>query len=164
MKSYLVALDTSPVATDVLTAAQDLAALTQARLLLVRAVGLPTELPPEGHGLSPANVVELLVNTARKNLTAKAEELHPELQAEAIVEIGPAGRVICQIAHSHDVNLIIIGAHGHRFLDRVLGSTTQYLVPEEPRLGQVDVGLPAPLHGGLGLLEQPRRLGRAVLV
>lgn len=128
MKTYLVALDTSPVATDVLTAAQDLAALTQARLLLIRAVGHPTELPPEGHGVSPANVVELLLNTARKNLTAKAEELLPDIQSEAIVEIGPAGRVICQFAHSRDVDLIIMGAHGHRFLDRVLGSTTQYVV------------------------------------
>jgi nucleotide-binding universal stress UspA family protein len=133
MTTYLVALDTSPVAVDVLAAAQQLAASTQARLLLCRAVGLPTDLPPESYATSPAGVVNMLFTTARKNLTTKAEELPSELKAESIVEIGPAWRVICEVAKARDVDLIIIGAHGHRILDRVLGTTTQQVVAHADR-------------------------------
>lgn len=131
--TYLVALDTSPVAVDVLTAARDLAQKTHARLLLVRAVGLPTNIPEEGFAVSPASVVNLLVGTARRNLEAKLEDLPAELQAEAVVEVGPAWRVICSLAKAREADLIIVGAHGHRILDRVLGTTTQQVVSHADR-------------------------------
>ena len=133
MTTYLVALDTSPVAVDVLAAAQQLATLTQAQLILCRAVGLPTELPPESQAGSPAGVVNMLFSTARKNLETKLQELPSGLSAEVIVEIGPAWRVICEVAKSRDVDLIIVGAHGHRILDRVLGTTTQQVVTHADR-------------------------------
>lgn len=133
MMTYLVALDTSPFAVDVLAAAQQLAAMTQARLLLCQAVGLPLAMPPESYTASPAGVMDMLFSTARKSLDTKLAELPSTLSAEAVVEIGPAWRVICELARLRDVDLIIVGAHGHRILDRVLGTTTQQVVMHADR-------------------------------
>lgn len=133
MTTYLVALDTSPFAVDVLNTAQQLAAATGARLLLCRAVGPPRELSAESCATSPAGVVNMLFSAARRDLETKLESLPSELSAEAVVEIGPPWRVLCEVARSRDVDLIIVGAHGHRVLDRVLGTTTQQVVAHADR-------------------------------
>ena len=152
MPTYLVAIDTSPAAADVLAAAQELALLTHARLLLCRAIGLLVE-PPETQAISPAGITNMLFATARKSLMAKAVELPSALEVETLVEIGPAWRVICEGAKMRDVDLIIIGAHGHRFLDRVLGTTTQQVVAHADRA--VLVVRPNPHAADLQALNRP---------
>jgi len=133
MNTILVGLDFSPASRHVLTAAKDLATRTGARLVLSHAVGIPVELPPEAYVMSPENVVDLLVKNARKDLDKLAGELPPDMVQDVVVEVGTPWRAICDLAERRKVDLIVIGAHGHRLLDRVLGTTTGRVVSHTDR-------------------------------
>jgi len=133
MKKILVALDSSPIAPKVLAEAALFARTFGAELVLLRAVGLPTELPPEAFVMAPDNVTTLLFETAEKDLANLASILPSELKARRVVRVGTAWRVVCDVADEEAVDLILIGAHGHRFLDRVLGTTTQRVVAHTER-------------------------------
>jgi nucleotide-binding universal stress UspA family protein len=124
MKTWLVALDNSPMAEVVLAAARELAPSSGARLLLLRAVSVPAELPPEAYVMAPNQVVELLVRVAQRDLEALAGTLPPHLLAGTRVELGTPWRAVCDVARELGSEVVILGAHGHRVLDRVLGTTT----------------------------------------
>ncbi|MFO0608469.1 MAG: universal stress protein [Polyangiales bacterium] len=133
MKKILVALDSSPVAPKVLAEAALFARTFGAELVLLRAVGLPTELPPEAFAMTPDNVTTLLFETAEKDLAGLAASLPDVATARRIVRVGTAWRVVCDVADEEQVDLVMIGAHGHRFIDRVLGTTTQRVVSHTER-------------------------------
>lgn len=133
MKKILVALDSSPVASKVLAEAGRFARTFGAELILLRAVGLPTELPPEAFSMTPDNVTTLLFELAEKDLAHLAAQVPEAAQARRIVRVGTAWRVVCDVADEEQVDLIMIGAHGHRFIDRVLGTTTQRVVSHTER-------------------------------
>jgi nucleotide-binding universal stress UspA family protein len=133
MKKILVALDSSPVAPKVLAEAALFARTFGAELVLLRAVGLPTELPPEAFAMTPDNVTTLLFETAEKDLSGLAATLPDVATARRIVRVGTAWRVVCDVADEEQVDLVMIGAHGHRFIDRVLGTTTQRVVSHTER-------------------------------
>ncbi len=133
MKKILVAVDASSVAPHVIDAAVKLADAYGAQLVLARAVGLPTELPPEALAMDPDSVTGLLVKAAARDLDRFADALPAELVAAREVVVGTPWRVICDLADAHDVELVVIGAHGHRLLDRVLGTTTNRVVTHTER-------------------------------
>ncbi len=133
MKKILVALDSSPVAPKVLAEAAAFARTFGAELVLLRAVGLPTELPPEAFAMTPDNVTTLLFETAEKDLAGLAASLPDVATARRIVRVGTAWRVVCDVADEEQADLVMIGAHGHRFIDRVLGTTTQRVVSHTER-------------------------------
>lgn len=133
MKKILVALDSSSVANVVLQRAAELASAYRATLVLVRAVGLPTELPPEALAMDPDSVTGLLVKAAERDLERLAATLPPDLAVERTVQVGTPWRIICDLADDYDVDLVVIGAHGHRLLDRVLGTTTNRVVTHTER-------------------------------
>lgn len=133
MKKILVALDSSPVAPKVLAEAALFARTFGAELVLLRAVGLPTELPPEAFAMTPDNVTTLLFETAEKDLAGLAASLPDVATARRIVRVGTAWRVVCDVADEEQADLVMIGAHGHRFIDRVLGTTTQRVVSHTER-------------------------------
>ncbi len=133
MKTILVALDFSAAGKYVLTSARDMAQKMGARLVLLHAVGIPVELPPEAYVMSPENVVDLLVQNAKKDLDAAARDLPPDLVDGVVVEVGTPWRAICDVAEAREADLIIIGAHGHKLLDRVLGTTTSRVVSHTDR-------------------------------
>lgn len=133
MKKILVALDSSPVAPKVLAEAALFARSFGAELVLLRAVGLPTELPPEAFAMTPDNVTTLLFETAEKDLASLAASLPDVAKARRIVRVGTAWRVVCDVADEEQADLVMIGAHGHRFIDRVLGTTTQRVVAHTER-------------------------------
>ena len=133
MKKILVAIDTSAAAQHVLDRAAALAKAFDASVLLVRAVGLPTELPPEALSMDPDSVTGLLVKAAERDLDRAAASFPPEVTVERSVQVGTPWRIICDLADDHDVDLIVIGAHGHRLLDRVLGTTTNRVVSHTER-------------------------------
>src|SRR5690242_9956269 len=70
MKLIVVALDASPRAPDVLHSAVELAEQTCAKLLLLRAVGLPTDIPPEALAIVPEQLPDVLTRKARESLQA----------------------------------------------------------------------------------------------
>jgi nucleotide-binding universal stress UspA family protein len=133
MKKILVALDSSPIAPKVLAEAALFARSFDAELVLLRAVGLPTELPPEAFAMAPDNVTTLLFETAEKDLATLTSGLPEGVKARRVVRVGTAWRVVCDVADEEQVDLVMIGAHGHRFIDRVLGTTTQRVVSHTER-------------------------------
>lgn len=133
MKKILVALDSSPAAAVVLPHAVALARAFGAELVLLRAVGLPTELPPEALSMEPDGVTGLLQSVAERELSRLAAAVPEDVPSTREVRIGTPWQVICQAAEEYDVELIVLGAHGHRLLDRVLGTTTSRVVSHTER-------------------------------
>lgn len=128
MKKILVALDASPFAAQVLAQAVTLAEKHGGQLWLLRAVGLPVELPLEAYAMPPESVASLLEKSARKDIAEMAEKVPAGLIGGQIVEIGVPWRTICDVATRERADLLVMGAHGHRLLDRVLGTTTGKVV------------------------------------
>lgn len=128
MKKILVALDSSPFAPQVLAQAITLAEKHGGQIWLLRAVGLPVELPLEAYAMPPESVASLLEKSAKKELAESAEKIPAPLLGGQIVEIGVPWRTICDVAAREKPDLLVMGAHGHRLLDRVLGTTTGKVV------------------------------------
>ncbi|MEI9941908.1 MAG: universal stress protein [Pseudomonadota bacterium] len=126
----LVGLDGSPREALVLAAAQDLALRFDSELLLVRAVGLPPEIPPEAWQDSKCSVKEYLEKTARDGLERCAKELCDTLRSRHTLEVIVATpwEALCLCAQAHEVDLIVVGSHGYGGLDRILGATATRVV------------------------------------
>jgi universal stress protein F len=123
MKRILVGLDGSPRAPMVLAAAAKLAELAHAKLVLFRAVGLPPDLPPDMLAMPPIDLEELLRVNARGALEELAKGVEPALVDRVVVELGAAWDAIVREARKQEVDMIAIGSHGYRGLDRLLGTT-----------------------------------------
>lgn len=133
MNSILVAVDSSPRALEVLVAAVALARATGAKVRLLRVVGLPPELPANVWAMPQTQLVESFVETAKKELEMLASEVPPELLDGATAQVGVAWDAICSSAREHDVDLIVIGAHGYGLLDRIVGTTAAKVVNHADR-------------------------------
>jgi nucleotide-binding universal stress UspA family protein len=133
MKRILVALDHSPRAAIVLSRAASIARMAGAELYLLRAVGVPVELPADAFRWSPAEVVERLRADATRELERLAGTLEPEQVAHVLVRIGAPWPAICDAAREHQVDLIVIGSHGYDALDHVLGTTAAKVVNHADR-------------------------------
>ena len=130
VKRILVGLDGSPREPYVLAGAQDLAQRFDARLLLVRAVGLPPEIPPEAWQDPRLSVQEYLQTKARQGLDRCLKLLAEPLRSRTELEvmIATPWQALCMTAQAHAVDLIVIGSHGYSGLDRVLGTTAARVV------------------------------------
>lgn len=133
MKRILVGLDASPRARDVLAVAVELARRTEAKMYLLRCVGIPPELPANLWALPASEVTEMFLATAKRELAEAAETIPPELLDGVFAQIGIAWDAICSAAREHDVDLIVIGSHGYGFLDRWLGTTAAKVVNHADR-------------------------------
>jgi nucleotide-binding universal stress UspA family protein len=133
MKRILVALDHSPRATVVLTRAAAIARMAGAELYLLRAVGVPAELPEDAFRWSPNEVVERLRADATRELERLAGTLEPAQIAHVLVRIGAPWSAICEAAREHEVDLVVIGSHGYGAMDRVLGTTAAKVVNHADR-------------------------------
>ncbi len=100
---------------------------------VLRAIGVPTELPLEAYAMAPDNVAGLLEKSARAELFRIASEVPAGVAASVHVEFGAAWRVICDVAKAENVSLIVMGAHNHRILDGVLGTTASRVVNHSDR-------------------------------
>ena len=133
MNRILVALDHTPRSKEVLATAVDLAKRTQAKVLLLRCVGLPPELPANVWASSPQAVTEQLMQIARDELAQDGAGLPPELFEKAIVHVGTPWDTICTTAKNEDVDLIVIGSHGYDVIDRIVGTTAAKVVNHADR-------------------------------
>jgi nucleotide-binding universal stress UspA family protein len=133
MDRILVALDDSPHATIVLARAVALARQVGGKLRLLRAVMLPPEMPSNLWAVTPNKAVEGAVDVARQELHELAATVPEELLDGATAQIGVAWDAICATAREHDVDLIVIGSHGYRLLDRILGTTAAKVVNHADR-------------------------------
>lgn len=62
-----------------------------------------------------------------------AEALRPDCDVETDVGTGHAGRVICEFAQEHDIDIIVIGSHDRSFWERIIDpSVGRYLIEHAP--------------------------------
>ncbi|MEA5604895.1 universal stress protein [Nostoc sp. UHCC 0252] len=144
-KKILVALDRSEIGQQVFEEALSLAKLTQASLMLVHV------LSPEEEG-SP--YVPMVSNfDYYPGLTSQSFELYQKqwdtfknlgiqmlqsfcaqastagVTTEFTQNVGNPGRVICDLAHSHNADLIVMGRRGHSgLMELFLGSVSNYVL------------------------------------
>jgi nucleotide-binding universal stress UspA family protein len=133
MKKILVGLDGSPREKAVLSAATELARRTESKLVLFRAVSLPTELPPEAYLMPPNEVTPILEKRAHAALDEAAKDVPSELVDSRRIAIGAPWQAICRAATEDDVDLIVIGSHGYDTIDRILGTTAAKVVNHADR-------------------------------
>jgi nucleotide-binding universal stress UspA family protein len=128
VKTYLVALDSSPRAPHVLSAAVGLARAMSAKLVLFRAVGLPGDLPIEAYAMPPDAVIDVLEDRARKDLAEASRAVPEGVKFETRVQTGTAWQAICDAAKEVGAGLILLGSHGYSGVDRLLGTTAARVV------------------------------------
>jgi universal stress protein F len=130
LQRILVGLDGSPREAAVLEAAQDLALRYDARLTLLRVVGLPPEIPPEAWQNPELSVKEFLESKAREALERLARKLPENVRSRCELDVVVASpwEGLCVTAQALEARLIVIGSHGYGRLDRVLGTTAARVV------------------------------------
>lgn len=133
MRRILVGLDASPRAKNVLCTAVDLARKTGGKVRLLRAVGLPPELPSNLWPLPQTQLLETFLAAAKRDLEELAQEVPPDLLDGMVAQVGVAWDAICSHAREHDCDLIVIGSHGYGLLDRLLGTTAAKVVNHADR-------------------------------
>jgi nucleotide-binding universal stress UspA family protein len=133
MKKIVVGLDGSPRERGVLDAAIGLARKTGAKLVLMRGVGIPQEMPTEALAVAPAEVPELLQRVARAALDKVATSVPSELLGGCRTAFGTPWQSITSVASEENADLIVIGSHGYGGIDRVLGTTAAKVVNHADR-------------------------------
>jgi nucleotide-binding universal stress UspA family protein len=133
MKRILVALDQSPRAPAVLARASAIARSTGAELYLFHAVGIPAEFPADAFRSSPNELVETWRTEAVRELERVAAFVEPSVVVHVLVHVGQPWASICAAARENDVDLIVVGSHGHSALDHVLGTTAGKVVNHADR-------------------------------
>jgi universal stress protein F len=133
MKRILVALDGSERAPQVLAAAARMAALGDAKLVLFRAIGVPSDLPREVLSLTDVRLEDVLKRNAHEQLDRLASTLPPGLIVSITTEFATAWDGIVRAGCTHDADLIVIGSHGHGAIDRLLGTTAAKVVNHADR-------------------------------
>lgn len=129
----LVGLDASSRSKEVLQAAMGLAKRTGGKLLLLRTVGVPHEIPPEAYVLPPHQLSEMLVRESKTSLDELAKSVPAEQLEKTRVEIGTAWQTVCSIAKEENVDMIVVGSHGYSGLDRLVGTTAAKIVNHADR-------------------------------
>jgi universal stress protein F len=128
MKKILVALDGSTRAPRVLDAAIHLAEASGAKLVLYRAITIPTDLPREAFVVATSGLEDILVSYARSALAKIAEGVHPALVDQVITAFATPWDGICRAARELEVDLVVIGSHGYSGLDRLVGTVAAKVV------------------------------------
>lgn len=146
----LVALDHSETALDVFDQALDLAATTQANLMLLHVLSTddqdapdaPTPFPSMYYypGLSATSISvyqqqwEQYTHTAQDILQAQSEEAKlAGVSVKITQKQGSPGETICEVAKEWQADLILLGSRGRAGLSEwLLGSVSNYVMHHAP--------------------------------
>ncbi|HEY3820291.1 MAG TPA: universal stress protein [Polyangiaceae bacterium] len=128
MKRILVGLDGSPRAPLVLATAITIARAQGARVVLLRTVGLPPDVPQDFWRTSDEPLLELLERRARHYLDEQAAKVPLEVFGGIEVVVGTPWQAICDTARTLGADLIVVGSHGYAGFDRLLGTTAAKVV------------------------------------
>lgn len=119
----LLATDLASDAAPVAERALDLAQRYSARLSLVHVVEyMPLDLPTDLVVPDQVELSDAIIAHARQRLLELATQLGVP-STQAFLEFGSPKIEITRIAQEHSVDLIVIGSHGRRGLQLLLGST-----------------------------------------
>ena len=127
MNRLLVALDTTDNSVFVLGRAIELAQLLGGKLHLLSVVQMPPFVSAPFVGPSYVNPSGGIAE-AEAMLREREREIPPELRDGVVVEEGIVSDVVCSVARSYDADLVVIGAHRHGLLTRMLGTTAATIV------------------------------------
>ena len=133
MRLLLVAVDDSPRAQAVVDTAVTIARGCGARIVLLRAAGVASELPHDALAMSPSDVAEGVDHAARAELEALETTVPEALRGGVRVEFGAPWSVIERVAAHECADLIVIGSHGYGAVDRLLGTTAAKVVNHADR-------------------------------
>jgi len=133
VKRLLVALDGSPRAPTVLAAAARMAELTSGKLILLRAISIPSDMPREILSLVDRGLEDVLIGNGHADLERFAAGLPRDRVERIVTPFATAWDGICRAAREFDVDLIVIGSHGYGAVDRVLGTTAAKVVDHADR-------------------------------
>ena len=128
----LLATDFSPGSEQVAERALRLADDSKAKLTLLHVVEFQgITYNPEFPMPDDLELEKYLIESAKKRLQELAEKLG-RADAERRVEAGPAKYEICRLAEENNVDLIVVGSHGRRGLQLLLGSTANGVLHMAP--------------------------------
>ena len=133
MKRILVALDRSERSKLVLAAATRLAQISDAKLVLFRAITVPSDLPREAFGTTAPNLEDVLKRHTFEDLQRLASTVPAGLVEEIAMEFATAWDGICRAARARDADVIVIGSHGFSGIDHVIGTTAAKVVNHADR-------------------------------
>lgn len=133
MKKILVGIDNSPRTPSVLAAATELATRHEAKLVLFRAVTIPTNPDPDDYLIAPDEYGAVLQGRARKQVELVTQGIDPALIDRVEIRLGIPWEAICETAKTDDVDCIVIGSHGYGAIDRLLGTTAAKVVNHADR-------------------------------
>lgn len=137
-RHLLLAVDFSPESEIVIARAVQMRDRFGARLSLVNVVEYVPSATQYAGGAFVAEPMlpedgmleQTLVETARRDLEALGERLGVG-PADCIIEAGPTGRSIQHVARDLGVDLVVVGVHEHKWLGRLIGSTSNDLLRHE---------------------------------
>jgi universal stress protein F len=133
MKRILVALDGSERASRVLVAAERLASLTSATLVLYRAITIPAMLPIDLLTVTDVSIEDILQRNAHEALGRMASTLPAGMLETIMTDFAIPWDGIVRAGRSRDADLIVLGSHGFRGIDHVLGTTASRVVNHADR-------------------------------
>ncbi|WP_172967653.1 universal stress protein [Hydrogenovibrio sp. JE_KL2] len=128
-QTILVAVDFSPDSEKAIARGKQLAEIYQAELMLLHLVEEPTYPVFEDISLSGASgiwipeIADAMIDAAKSRLYALAEE-NGVAEERCEVFSGFSKVDIAERADELNVDLIVMGRHGHSFLEKLIGSTT----------------------------------------
>jgi nucleotide-binding universal stress UspA family protein len=132
MKRILVGLDGSPRAAEVLAVAVGVGRAQGARLVLLRSVGLPAEVPQDFWKTTEQPLIDVLKARAEQYLREEVAKVPTEVLGGFEVGIGAPWQAICDAARTLQADLVVIGSHGYSGIDRLLGTTAAKVVNHAP--------------------------------
>ena len=120
----LAAVDASTRAEGVFRLAVDVARATAARLYVLRVVMVPPEFPAAAAGSPKDPLIARIASTAMHELSQLVAAAPDDVLIQPpIVRVGVPWKVILETAEERGVDLIVLGSHGYKGWDRVLGTT-----------------------------------------
>ncbi len=123
----LVAVDTSPRAPGVLSAARELAGRFGARLHVYQAVYIPPDIPAAAHTGGSGTDREL-ERLAERKLAALVGDAPGTVIEPLEFGVGQPWRAILAAAERIQADLIVVGSHGYGGMDHVIGTTSAKVV------------------------------------
>jgi nucleotide-binding universal stress UspA family protein len=132
MRTILAAVDGSTRAKGVLAQAVALASAQGAQLDLVRAVGLPADVPQDFWKTTDESLLEVLQHRARDYLAQCVADVPPDRRGSTHVVVGVPWQAISATAEAIRADLVVLGSHGYSGADRLLGTTAAKVVNHSP--------------------------------
>jgi universal stress protein F len=124
IRRILVPLDESPRAPAVLERALEIAVRFGASVRVFHAVSVRQDYPPGAHTGAADPLPAHLVKTAKERFSKLTAGVHEVALAVLVKESHQPADAILAEAAAFDADLVVIGSHGFKGLDRLLGTTT----------------------------------------